>query len=157
RARLLRAAAVALALAAVVWTGARLRQSWDLSEDRRNSFSASDEAVLRQIREPLRVTVFLAAGGPRPLDLEGGLPTKLKRILPDVQVEYASTGRSGLFEGADDHYGEIWYQMDDRRVTTRSTTEPIVLEQIYQLAMLDPPERSEENGFSGYPLAAQPR
>src|SRR5262249_38065901 len=63
--RLPAAVAVALTLAAVIWTGARFRQSWDLSEDRRNSFSPSDEAALSQIREPLRVTVFLAAEDPR--------------------------------------------------------------------------------------------
>ena len=91
------------------------------------------------------------------MDLEKSILTRLKRILPDVEVDYASTSRSGLFEGADDHYGEIWYAMGDRKVMTRSTTEAIVLEQIYQLAKLDPPERSEENAFPGYPLAARPR
>jgi hypothetical protein len=157
RVRLPGAVALALTLAAVIWTGARFRQSWDLSEDRRNSFSPSDEAALAQIREPLRVTVFLAAEDPRLMDLEKSILTRLKRILPDVAVDYASTSRSGLFEGADDHYGEIWYAIGDRKVMTRSTTEAIVLEQIYQLAKLDPPERSEENGFPGYPLAARPR
>jgi hypothetical protein len=63
-----------------------------------------------------------------------------------------------LFEGAEEHYGEIWYEMGGRRVMNRSTTEPIVLEQLYELAEVEQPARAEEmneNDFPGYPLPAR--
>src|SRR5437867_3960152 len=42
--------------------------SLDTSENRMNSFPESDEAMLRQIREPLRIVVHLAPADPRRLD-----------------------------------------------------------------------------------------
>ena len=39
----------------------------------------------------------------------------------------------------------------------RSTTVPIVLEQLYQLAQLAPPAPMNEPDFPGYPLNATPR
>lgn len=160
RARLLRVAGVMAALVAVVIAAGNLRASWDLSENRRNSFPAADEALLRQIDEPLRITVFLSPEDPRLTDLERSILSKLRRVLPRVDVTYAATSLTGLFEEAEDHYGEVWYEMGGRKAASRSTTEPIVLEQIYQLAGIDPPERADaraEDGFSGYPLATRPR
>jgi hypothetical protein len=40
---------------------------------------------------------------------------------------------------------------------SRSTTEPIVLETLYELAEIQPPSASDEPAYSGYPLAARPR
>jgi hypothetical protein len=76
-------------------------------------------------------------------------------VLDNLDVDYAATSRTGLFEGADDHYGEIWYELGGQRVVERSTIEEVVLDQIYTLAKLSPPDRSSEDGFTGYPLAAQ--
>lgn len=149
---------VMITLAAAAMAGAALRSSWDLSENRRNSFPPADEAALRQIKEPLKVTVYLSAEDPRLTDLERSILSKLQRILPRVDVEYAASSRTGLFEGAEEHYGEIWYEMGGRRVMNRSTTEPIVLEQLYELAEVKPPARAEdvnENDFPGYPLPAR--
>jgi ABC-type transport system involved in multi-copper enzyme maturation permease subunit len=157
RYRLLATLALSLGLAAIVGGAARLRQSSDLSENRRNSFSRADEAVLRQIREPLHVTVFLSPEDPRLMDLDRSILSKLKRILPRLEVDYAATSRSGLFEDAEDHYGEIWYEMGERKVMNRSTTEAIVLEQLYELSGLAQPEQADENEFTGYPLAARPQ
>jgi len=145
-------------LALAVFGAARLRASWDVSENRRNSFAPADEAALRQIKEPLKVTVYLAPEDPRLMDLERGVLIKLRRLLPRVEVDYAAGSHTGLFESDEDHYGEIWYEMGGRREMNRSTIEAIVLEQLYDLAGLSAPERteSEEDGFPGYPLAARP-
>ncbi|MGA9768212.1 MAG: ABC transporter permease subunit [Blastocatellia bacterium] len=151
-----RSAIIVAAVLAVASFGAQLRSSWDVSENRRNSFSQADEATLGKIREPLRVTVYLSPEDPRLMDLERSILGKLRRILPRVDVDYAARSRTGLFEEAEDHYGEIWYEMGDRKVMNRSTTEPIVLEQLYELAGINPPERTEEESFAGYPLAARP-
>lgn len=61
-----------------------------------------------------------------------------------------------MFEGSDDHYGEIWYEMRGQKLMDRSTIEPVVLEQIYKLAGINPPAAGVAEDFSGYPLAARP-
>ncbi len=157
RLRLAGSAAVLLVSSLMLWGGSVLRPSWDLSENRRNSFSRADEAALRQIRRPLSVLVFLAPEDPRLMDLDRNILSKLKRILPGVHVDYTARTRAGLFEGPGDHYGEVWYEIDRRRVMSRSTTEPIVLGTLYQLAQVRPPVHSEENGYPGHPLAAEPK
>jgi ABC-type transport system involved in multi-copper enzyme maturation permease subunit len=154
--RLLGTCAVALVVTGVVALGSTVRHSWDLSEDRRNSFSRADESALKQIQKPLRVRVYLAAEDPRLMDLERNILNKLKRLLPRLDVEYAATSRAGLFEGAEDHYGEVWYELGEQKTMTLSTTEPIVLEELYKLAGIEAPEHPEESDYSGYPLAARP-
>lgn len=126
------------------------KAAWDLSENRRNSFSESEAGALRQIREPLRVTVNLAAEDPRWMDLDRNVLSKLDRILPKMTVEHAARSRSGLFEG--EHYGEVWYEIGGRRVMSRSATEAIVLETIFKLAQVPSPQ-GEEVRFPGHPLA----
>jgi len=133
----------------------QVRATWDLSENRRNSFSLADEAALRQIRQPLHVTVNLAAEDPRRMDLDRNVLSKLTRILPKTEIDYASRGRLGLFEGPGDHYGEVWYEMEGRRVMSRSATEPIVLDTLFQLARVEPPVRRETEA-AGHPLPARP-
>lgn len=157
RFRSLETAVVVVVLAAVMFGAAGLRASSDLSENRRNSFAAADEVALRQIKQPLGVTVYLAPEDPRLTDLEQNVLKKLRRVLPQVNVDYSAGSRTGLFENAEDHYGEIWYEMNGQKVMERSTIEPVVLEQIYALANVAAPEPSEETEFSGYPLAASPR
>jgi ABC-2 type transport system permease protein len=156
RARLAGSFAVLAVFGLVAWMGSLARASWDLSENRRNSFARAEEAALRHIRQPLRVTIYLAAEDPRLMDLDRSILSKLQRILPQVDVDYAAQGRTGLFSGATDHYGEVWYELDGRRVMSRSTTEPIVLDTLFKLAEIQPPRQSEGNGFSGHPLAADP-
>ena len=147
----------AMALVAVaLYGGSRIRAAWDVSENRRNSFTARDEEALSKIGAPLRVTVFLAAEDPRLMDLERSILSKLARILPEVTVEYAAHGRAGLFEAPGDRYGEVWYEMEGRKAMSRSTTEPIVLETLYKLARVPAPAHPEESAYSGHPLAARP-
>jgi hypothetical protein len=140
----------------VSWAGSLIRSTWDLSENRRNSFPPADEAALRHINQPLRITVYLAPEDPRLTDLERSIIGKLRVLLPRVDVEYAAGSVSGLFEGQEDHYGEIWYELGGRSVMSRSTTEPIVLESLYQLAEIEPPAALDEAGYPGYPLTARP-
>lgn len=144
-----------LALAVTTLGGSTLRATWDLSENRRNSFSAVDESALRRIASPMRVTVNLAPEDPRLLDLERNVLGKLQRVMNRVEVAYTAKSQSGLFETQGDHYGEVWYELDGRKTMSRSATEPIVLDAIYQLAQLPPVQRGEEK-FGGHPFAAKP-
>src|SRR5262245_17626242 len=143
---------VGIATTAIACAGSR--QSWDLSENRRNSFSEADEAALRRIHQPLSVTVYLSPEDPRLTDLERSILGKLRRVVSRVDVTYEAGSRTGLFEDAEDHYGEIWYEISGRRIMSRSTTEAIVLEQLYELAGVGAPQRAEDD-FPGYPLAAR--
>jgi ABC-2 type transport system permease protein len=152
---LLRTVGIIFAVAVLAIPAARVRAAWDFSEDRRNSFSSADEVALGHIREPLDITINLAAEDPRLMDYERNILSKLRRILPEVDVDYSSQSRSGLFESGN-HYGEIWYEYHGQKVMNRSTTEPIVLEALYKLAGVNPPTMSAESRFSGYPLAARP-
>lgn len=157
RFRAIATSVVTVVIALIMIGASGLRSSWDLSENRRNSFVAADEATLRQIKQPLHITVFLSADDPRLTDFEQNVLRKLRRSLPHLEVDYAATGRTGLFAGADDHYGEIWYEMNGRKLSDRSTIEEVVLEQIYQLAGVRAPQQRDDTQFSGYPLSAQPK
>ena len=142
--------------AVLLFAGSMLRPTWDLSENRRNSFPAEDEATLRQIPFPLHVTAYLAPEDPRLTDLSRNILSKFTRILPKVVVEYKAHSRAGLFEPTGEHYGEVWYEMNQRKVMTRSTTEAIVLAAIYEIAQVAAPAQRAENAYSGHPLAARP-
>jgi hypothetical protein len=132
------------------------RRGWDLAEDRRNSFPRADEAALRTLRQPVRVTVHLAPEDPKRTDLETNVLAKLRRVLPDFAVTYAAQSRSGLFE-SQESYGEVWYAVGPRRALLRSTAEPIVLAKIYELAGMPAPAPASGPSYPGYPLAASPR
>jgi len=157
RFRLLGTVTLALTLALIMVGANGVRASWDASENRRNSFSRADEAALSQIRQPLRITVVLSPEDPRLTDYEQNVLRKLRRVLPRLEVDYSSSSRTGLFEKPEDHYGEIWYEMNGQRAMERSTIEEVVLEQIYKLAGINPAAHSDENAFSGYPLSVKPR
>jgi ABC-type transport system involved in multi-copper enzyme maturation permease subunit len=156
RARCLASVGLLLIFTLTVVAVSRLRTAWDLSENRRNSFSAADEAALTRIRQPLRVTVFLSPEDPRLMDLDHNILSKLVRILPDVEIVHAAHSRAGLFEAPGDHYGEVWYEMAGRKSMTRSTTEQIVLDNLYQLAQVPAPICNESE-FPGHPLPVTPR
>ena len=89
-------------------------------------------------------------------DLDRNVLRKLQRILPQVELHYAAKSRAGLFEATGDHYGEVWYEMNGRKKMSRSTTEPIVLAALYELAQVSGPATEEESAYAGHPLAARP-
>jgi hypothetical protein len=143
--------------ALAIWACGAVRPSWDLSEARANSFSEADERALRAIREPLRIEAHLAPEDPRRVDLERNAIGKLRRVLPQLEVEYRSATSIGLFEQNKPGYGEIWYEMGGRRTMTRATTADSVLESIYSVAGMAPPGESDEHVFRGRPLATPAR
>ena len=146
-------AAVSTALV-VLWT--LVTPSWDLSENRMNSFPEGDEQTLRHIAGPLRIEAHFAPEDPRRADLEHRALSKLRRVMPGVQVQYVSATSIGLFEQTAPHYGEIWYDLHGKRTMSRTTTAEGVLETIYELAGVPAPVETDEP-FRGHPLATPPR
>jgi hypothetical protein len=149
-------AIVALAAGAILACTA-IHATWDVSENRYNSFSESDERALRQIRQPLRIEVHLAPEDPRRVDLERVALSKLRRVFPKLQVDYVAATTTGLFEQTRSGYGEIWYKLGSQKTMSRITTEEGVLESIYSIAAVQPPAENDETVFRGHPLAARPR
>jgi ABC-2 type transport system permease protein len=146
-----------LAVAAAATTASPyVTASWDTSEARGNSFPEADEEALERIRGPLRIEAHLAPEDPRRVDLERRALSKLRRVMPRVQVQYISTTSVGIFEQTREHYGEIWYELDGRKTMSRMTTVEGVLESIYEVAGVTPPAEGEEDIFRGHPLAAPP-
>lgn len=153
--RAFESAGLGLLAAAGICACTFLTASWDNSENRGNSFSVADERALRQIHAPLRIEVHLAAEDGRRAELERQALSKLRRVLPKVQVRYVSSTSIGLFEQTRAGYGEIWYDLAGRRTMSRVTTEEGVLEAIYSLADVTPPVENDDAVFRGHPLAAQ--
>ena len=156
RRRLSESLALGLVTAGVILACTRATASWDTSEDRRNSFRRVEEAALRTVPGTLRVQAYLAPEDPRRFDLERNALSKLRRLMPDLRVEYISRTSTGLFEQADAHYGEIWYELGGRRAMSRTTTTEGVLDTIFGLAGVEPAGEESDDVFRGHPLAARP-
>ena len=154
--------AIAIVLIAVaISLAAQVRTSFDLSENRRNSFTPADEKMLASIREPLTITVFLAAEDPRMNDYENNVLMKLRRTMRHLNVRYPFGGSSALFEN-DARYGEIHYTLGGKTAVERSSTEEIVIETIEKLwsGGLQPTgglKPAAPPDYPGYPLAKHPR
>jgi len=155
RIRAIRSAGALIVAGLLIVVCATMRGSWDVSENRMNSFPASDEAALERIAAPLKIEVHLAPEDPRRSDLERRALSKLRRVLPNLDVAYASESSTGLFEQAREDYGEIRYSLDGRTATSRATTVEGVLDTIYDLAGVAPAS-DEGEGFRGHPLNTEP-
>lgn len=156
-AKAMRSLVILVVAAGLASAASFVRGGADLSEDRRNSFSAADEAILARLSSPVAITVRLAPEDPRLFDFERGVLSKLRRVLPNLSIRYESSGSStGLFAAPGSRYGEIEYRIGNRAVTSRSTTPPIVLDEIYRLAGISPPTRAGDT-YPGYPLRGAPR
>jgi ABC-2 type transport system permease protein len=150
-------ACVAAVATAAIFASTFASASWDWSEARINSFSEADEEALERIDAPLRIEAHLAPEDPRRVDLERRALSKLRRVMPALQVEYVSATTTGLFEQTAAHYGEIWYDLGGRKTMSRVTTTEGVLEAIYELAGVAPPAENDEELFRGHPLATPPK
>lgn len=148
--------ALAAVAAAAIVACTFVTPSWDASENRMNSFSRADEVTLKRIAGPLRIEAHLAPEDPRRTDLERRALSKLRRVMPHVDVQYVSATSIGLFEQTSAHYGEIWYELNGKRAMTRATTADSVLETIYDLAGVAAPPETDEV-FRGHPLAVPPK
>jgi ABC-2 type transport system permease protein len=156
RRRIQESVALAAIAVLVLIAGSAAGASWDLSENRMNSFSEADEETLAKIRQPLGIEVHLAPDDPRRADLDRKAIAKLRRVMPSLHVRYESATSVGLFEQTAPHYGEIWYELGGRKEMSRATTAESALETIYDLAGVKPPAENDDT-FRGHPLAVAPK
>jgi ABC-2 type transport system permease protein len=131
-----------------------VRTSFDLTEDRRNSFPAADQRALAELREPLLITVHLASEDPRYVDLRRNVLSKLERVLPRVTIRLATTGQSVVGSTSDEAYGEIEYSYGGRSAKTRSTSHREALPLLYELAGKTIPTPVVGEDYPGHPLIA---
>ncbi|MDM8555835.1 hypothetical protein QUF75_13975 [Desulfococcaceae bacterium HSG7] len=104
---LLAVAALSLALAGVM----QIPQYMDVTENRRHSFNPADVRALQKMNKPLKIMIHLAPEDGRLYDLEHEVLAKLRRILPDLEVVFATTQSAGLFGAPEsDSYGLIEYE-----------------------------------------------
>jgi hypothetical protein len=154
RMRLMRSIACVAVAAIVLASATQVRTSMDLTEDRRNSFPAADQRALAELREPLLITVHLAAEDPRYVDLRRNVLAKLERVVPHLTVRLATAGQSVVGSTSEEAYGEIDYSYAGRADKSRSTSPREILPLLYALAgrPVPPPGTGEE--YPGHPLVA---
>ena len=144
-------AGIALLALSHYWT-----QSLDWTEDQRHSFPPQVSARLSQIREPIRISVFLAPEDPRFMDFDRSVLTKLRRVLPQTEIATRQASEPRLFKtGEDPKYGLIVYQIGARRAESRSTSPEEVLPLLWSLADISPPPSGNQPEYPGYPLVVE--
>ena len=153
--RLVESLIAGAAAAAIVVAGTWLRLDWDVSENRQNSFSEAETEALRSITSRLTIEPHLAPEDGRRAELERVALVKLRRTMPALTVRYVSNTTVGMFEQTAPGYGEIFYELDGRRTSSRIVTAEGVLEAIFDVAQVTPGAEIEAP-YRGYPLAARP-
>jgi hypothetical protein len=144
---------VLVACAALLALLPQITGSVDLTEDQRHSFSPAVRKALRQIREPLRITVYLAAEDPRMMDFDRSILAKLRRTLPRTEIVNREAGPAAMFKtGEDPNYGVIIYEVGSRRAESRSTSPEEVLPLLWNLAGVPPRAADDLAPYPGYPL-----
>src|SRR3984893_11763223 len=94
------AAGLALALAT------QIKLTFDVTEDRRNSFPVADQRLLASLAQPLVATVHLAREDPRYADLQRNVLAKLERAMPNMSISLAGERQSIPTNGGAERYGE---------------------------------------------------
>ena len=77
--------------------------------------------------------------------------------MPQLVIDYESTTSTGIYEQANDGYGEIRYRMGGRQQSSRVSTPEGVLESIYSLAAIEASKDSTGPAFRGHPMTTEPR
>jgi ABC-type transport system involved in multi-copper enzyme maturation permease subunit len=146
--KLMRSIPCVLLTVAALGIATQIRQSVDVTEDRRNSFPEADQRQLATLTLPLIVTVHLVAEDPRYADLKRNVLDKLDRTMPNVSILLAGASNS-----PEDAYGKIEYAYGTRSDVSRSTSPREILPLLYALAGASPPAPVPSHEYPGYPLA----
>lgn len=145
-----------LLTALAIGASTEIRFYRDAAEDRRNSFSPGDEALLRTLDGRLSIRAYLAASDPRLYDLNRNIFGKLRRMVCRTTIVYDDAGADRFAPGGDE-YGRVVYSYKGRQAMSRSTSEEEVLPLVFQLAGLVRKVERDVQPYPGYPLIASPR
>ncbi len=149
-------AAVLMACSALSLPLHRLERSIDLTEDQRHSFSPAVRTALRQIRELVRIEVYLVPEDPRFMDYDRSILAKLRRVLPGTEIVNMEGNQAALFKtGEDPYYGLIVYQIGTHRAESHSTSPEEVLPLLWNLAAIAPHASDNLVEYPGYPLVVK--
>jgi hypothetical protein len=153
RTKLLRSVICVMAVAIILAIVSHLRLSFDVSADRRNSFSLADERALSRLTAPLVITARFIPEDPRYTDLNRNVLAKLERAMPNVSIRLTGSRQSAT---GDESYGEVAYDYGGRAEKSRSTSPREILPLLYDLAGVPRPEPVPGADYPGYPLVAEP-
>jgi len=113
------------------------------------------EAALRQMKEPLTITLYLSPDDSRAREMESNVLAKLKRAVPHMEIRYGTVAKAGMFGPSnDDRYGLVIYQYGGKREESRSNSPREVLPIVNELAGLSV-KAGDSSPFPGYPLVTQ--
>ena len=146
---------VVLVVGVLLFTlGAKARFYADVTVDRRNSFNPADEAALRQMKDPLNITIYLSPDDSRLREMETNVLAKLRRIMPNVNVRYVEVTNVGPFGAPDDdRYGLLTFEYRGSRDESRSNSFREILPILHNLAGVTV-KPVETPPFVGHPLVA---
>jgi hypothetical protein len=107
----------------------------DMTENHRHSFNPADERAFRAMQAPLKIRIHMAREDGRFYDLEHNLLSRLRRVVPKLEISYVETASPGLFGAAgSDTYGLIEYDYRGRHDQSYSTSPGEILPLIHALA-----------------------
>jgi ABC-2 type transport system permease protein len=132
----------------------QVKLTFDVTEDRRNSFPLADQRLLATLTLPLVVTVHLAREDPRYADLQRDVLAKLERAMPNMSIRLAGERQNLPTNGGEDRYGEVEYIYGGRSELSRSTSPEEILPMLYGLAGVSNPAPAPGSEYPGYPLVA---
>src|SRR5882757_964908 len=154
RSKLQRSVACVFAVALALGLATQIKLTFDVTEDRRNSFPAADQRLLASLAQPLVVTVHLAREDPRYADLQRNVLAKLERAVPNMSIRLAGERQSLPTNGVEDRYGEVEYSYGAHSDISRSTSPREILPMLYGLAGVSAPAPAPGSDYPGYPLVA---
>ena len=143
-----------VALLLVVSGLMQIPQYKDVTENRKHSFNPADVSALQKMNKPLKITIHLSKEDSRLYDLEREVLFKLRRVVPDLEVMFASSQSTGLFSASEsDTYGLIEYEYAGKRSQSYSNSTFEILPLLHALAghMVKP---DVIPSYTGYPLVA---
>lgn len=126
----------------------------DVTENRKHSFNPADTQALQQMNEPLKITVHLSSEDSRRLDLEYKVLSKLRRIVPDLELVFPENQAAGLFGSPEsDKYGLIEYEYAGKHDQSYSNSSFEILPLLHALSGQRIESDLKQN-YPGYPLIA---
>jgi hypothetical protein len=142
------------ALSIVVSGFMQIPRNMDATENRKHSFNPADVRALKQMGEPLTITIHLSPDDSRLYDLKHKVLSKLQRSVPDLKVVVTNTQSAGLFDASkDDNYGLIEYEYEGKQDQSYSSSAIEILTLIHALAgQKVTPELISD--YNGHPLVA---